>query len=236
MTGDLGYGEMLDEGPEPQEEPESPRNETAPADAEVATVSERDDLAAPSDLRPVDVGQAWKLANAMAASKVVPKSLQKDPQSCFLIVMDAMHRGVNPVVHAQSRYVIHGGMGMSAQAIIAAVNATGRFVGIPRFTWKGEGDDLTCTCSAVERVTKEEFSYTFHLKTAVASGWTYKSDPYKHEADVMCAYRAVTRFASLYCPEAVIGIDALEGHAVNNDISMDEARAAEITAAYSNPT
>ncbi len=217
---EANYDNMVDGGPTPDELVPVPK-------------TTRDPLAASPDMQPKDVGQALDLAKAMAASTVVPSSLQKDVDSCLLVVMDAVNRGVNPITHAQSRYVVHGSMGVSGSGIIAEINRTGRFEGVLQFSWDGEDDDLACTAAAKERATGAILSYTFRLSTAVAQGWAKPSKPmWKNEPELMLAYRAATRFATLYCPEAALGIDLSEGAHASNDTSQDAARAAELTQKY----
>lgn len=95
--------------------------------AGVQSLQRRDDTMAVAfqGLVPGSMGEAMQLAQHLAKSKAVPKSLQGEPESVFTIIMAGMEIGLTPIRAIQSISVISGSLAMKADLQLAQVRRSG---------------------------------------------------------------------------------------------------------------
>lgn len=154
---------------------------------------------------PQNVGECIKLAETLSTSQMVPKGFQGKPQDILLLIIDALSRRRNPILHLRTRYVLHGQVGITSQGLIAEANSCGRFKGALKFVFDGQGDDLTATCWAIERETGEKLEYSFSMRDAKVAGFT-SNKLYQQLPRQLLAYKAAAFFCRLFVPDIVQGL------------------------------
>jgi hypothetical protein len=77
--------------------------------------------AAFTGLVPSSIGEALSVAQTLARSKAVPKSLQGEPESVFTIILAGVELGLTPLRAIQSISIISGSLAMKADLQLALV-------------------------------------------------------------------------------------------------------------------
>lgn len=174
---------------------------------------------APVDSSPFGGGEAFvhaqRVAKALSSSGLMPKEYQ-GPNNIpnVLIAMEVAHRiGASPFAVAQSLDIIHGRPSWRASALIAMVNACGRFTPI-RFRFQGKEGTPSWGCRAVakDKESGEECVGTLiTIGMAQAEGWATKSgSKWKTMPELMLQYRAAAFWARVYAPELSLGMHTAE--------------------------
>lgn len=150
---------------------------------------------------------AWKVAEQLAKSKLIPQNFQNNPPDCIIAMEMAQRIGASIFSVMQSLYIVHGRPGWSAQFIIAAMNSCGRFSPL-RFDIIGENDARTCTAWALEKGTGEKLSGPpVSIGMAKDEGWYSKNgSKWQTMPELMLRYRAATFFGRLYAPDILMGM------------------------------
>ena len=150
-------------------------------------------------------------AKMLASSALVPKEFQGNVANCAIVLEMANRMGANPLMVAQSLYIVHGKPSWSSQFLIAALNSTGRFSPL-RYDLTGEGDKRSCIAWATEKATGERLdSPPVSIAMAKAEGWMGKSgSKWQTMPELMLRYRAATFFCRLYAPEVTMGFQTAE--------------------------
>lgn len=210
-----------------------PATTTSPAVP--AVYHQRDNLPMPSAFSNLSsFVDAQRMANLLCSSSLVPEDYRgPDKIGNALIALEIAQRiGASPLAVMQNMHVIQGRPSWSAQFIIAAINASGRFSPL-RFHMEDLGDkeipyeywdgpkgqrtkrqgkakvrDARCTAWATERATGERLEGpAVSMEMAVLEGWYTKSDSkWKTMPELMLRYRAAAFFGRLYAPELTMGI------------------------------
>lgn len=76
-------------------------------------------------LIPTSIGEAGELAQRLARSGVVPKSLKGNADSIFTIILAGLELGLTPIRALQSLQAIHGNLGMKADLQLALAYNSG---------------------------------------------------------------------------------------------------------------
>ena len=179
---------------------------------EKAMVLSTDTAPAALNLFSIDMfREAWKVAEQLAKSKLIPQNFQNNPPDCIIAMEMAQRIGASIFSVMQSLYIVHGRPGWSAQFIIAALNSCGRFSPL-RFDIIGEGDERTCTAWALEKGTDEKLSGPpVSIGMAKAEGWYSKNgSKWQTMPELMLRYRAATFFGRLYAPDVLMGMRTAE--------------------------
>lgn len=170
----------------------------------------------------------WRVAQAFAASQLVPEHLRGKPADCFIAIAMAKRSGQDPLVVLQSIHMIKGKAGWASQYLIARAKMAGM-----RIMWetarngeiranKRPIQDLAVTAYAT--VEGERVETTITTQNAIDEGWT--SNPkYFTMTETMLQYRTATRLVRLYMPEILLGLPAVE------EIETLEAETVQTTAA-----
>lgn len=157
----------------------------------------------------VDAGAfeaGWRMAEALARSKMIPVEYQGKPENTLIAIEVAQRTGASPLAVMQNLYIVHGKPGWSAQYIIAAINASGKYSPL-RFAITGDGDEKTCVAWATDKTGERLDSPPVSIKMAKDEGWFNKNgSKWKTMPELMLRYRAATLFGRLYAPEILMGM------------------------------
>lgn len=153
----------------------------------------------------------YRVAQAFAASKLVPQHFQNDPASCFIGCQMAIRLGVDPLMLLQNTYIVQGRPGIEAKFAIALVNSSGLFEGPIQWKMSGEGKTRAATAWAKHKASGDLCECTVSMQLAEAEGWVGKSgSKWKTMPEQMLRYRSAAWFARLYCPERLMGMQTAE--------------------------
>jgi len=170
-----------------------------------------------------------RMAQMLAASKLIPKEYQNDIPNCVIAMEMANRIGTSPLPVMQSLVIVHGRPTWAAQWIIAAVNSTGKFSPL-RFDISDEGpeekveytyfvdrkprkgveliNNRTCRAWCIEHATGARLQSTeISIRMAVQEGWYSKpGSKWQTMPEQMLQYRAASFFGRLYAPEVLLGM------------------------------
>lgn len=157
--------------------------------------------------------QAYKAAQYLASSDLVPEQTYKNkPQNCLVALDLANRMGLAPLLVMQNLYIVKGKPAWSGQFCITAVNSCGRFTPL-EFVFTGESEeDAGCYAKAVRIADGVTCTGTIvTMKMAKAEGWLDKSgSKWKTMGQQMLMYRAASFFARVYCPDILMGVQTVE--------------------------
>lgn len=147
-----------------------------------------------------------RAASALAASSLVPQQFRNVANALIAIDM-ASRLKCSPLMVMQQLYVVQGKPSWSAQFVIAAINACGRFSPL-RFVLSGEGPTRECYAEATDRSTNQILEGpAVSMQMAKAEGWVDKGgSKWKTMPELMLRYRAGTFFGRLYAPDVLMGL------------------------------
>lgn len=150
---------------------------------------------------------AYKIANMLSKTSIIPQRYQGDPGACLIALDMAQRMNMSPMMIMQSMYIVNGNPGWSGQACVAMINNCGRFTPL-KFEETESEDDFSCVAYATEIKTGEIVKSTKVDKAmAKACGWLDKANSFWKKMPMqMARYRAAAFFARAYCPEALMGL------------------------------
>ena len=157
--------------------------------------------------------QAYKAAQYLASSDLVPVETYKNkPQNC-LIALDLSNRmGLAPLLVMQNLYIVKGKPAWSGSFCITAVNGCGRFTPL-EFVFTGESEeDAGCYAQATRVADGKLCTGTkITMQMAKGEGWLDKSgSKWKTMPQQMLMYRAASFFARVYCPDVLMGVQTVD--------------------------
>lgn len=158
-----------------------------------------------------DFGTVQRMAKALASSTLVPKDYQGERGIPNVMIAMEIAQRLNASVFAvmQSLDVIHGRPSWRASALIAFVNASGKFSPL-RFKFVGERgtQDWGCYAYAKSKIDDEVCEGdTITLELAKAEGWSTKNgSKWRTMPGQMLRFRAAAFWARVYCPELALGM------------------------------
>lgn len=157
--------------------------------------------------------QAYKAAQYLSASDLVPEQTYKNkPQNC-LVALDLSNRmGLAPLLVMQNLYIVKGKPAWSGSFCIAAINGCGRFTPL-EFIFTGD-DEANAGCYAqATRISDGKVctGTTITMQMAKSEGWLDKSgSKWKTMPQQMLQYRAASFFARVHCPDVLMGVQTVE--------------------------
>lgn len=151
---------------------------------------------------------ARNFAMDLSKSTMVPIQYQNNYANCLVALEYANRTGQSPLQVMQSLDVIKGTPSWRGKALIGMINASGKYDHDLRFTYgkdsKGEIDSCF-SWTTQNGVVVEGIPYT--MAKAKKEGLLGKNNSYWEKDHVlMLTYRAVSRFASINCPEITLGL------------------------------
>ena len=159
------------------------------------------------------MAQAWKAANFLADSNLVPQNYQKKPHDTLIALDIANRTGMNPLNVMQNLYVVKGKPSWSGQMCIGLVNNSKRFTPL-EFVFVGDmgSDNYGCYAQATRLDNGSVCaSDVVTIDMAKKEGWYGKDgSKWKTMPRQMMMYRAGAFFARVHCPDVLIGLQTVE--------------------------
>lgn len=150
-----------------------------------------------------------RMAQAYAASGVVPKPFQGKPHDCFVVISAAITLKIEPIMAFQCLFMVEGKLGMDGKLCISLANQRGPWVGGVQFEQSGECDTLAVTAFGV-RSNGDKDTCTISIGQAKEAGWTGRHPSWKFAPVQRLSYRAATYLVRKYCPEVMLGLETRE--------------------------
>jgi hypothetical protein len=158
--------------------------------------------------------QAWKMADMLSKSTLIPESYRNKPADCLLAIDMANRANMPPIFVLQNLYIVKGKPGWSGQACIAMINNSPMFTGRVEFTYTGTKGTPSFGCYAqMQRRSDGAIIKGTEVTMQLAhdEGWATKDgSKWKTMPEQMLAYRAASFFARLHCPEALMGLQTAD--------------------------
>lgn len=153
--------------------------------------------------------KAWKFANIISKSDILPTHYRNKPENCFIAVQTAFRMNIDPMHVIQNTYIVNGNLGMKTSFAISLANQSRLFKGTFKYEINGQGNELEAIAKAIIRETGEEIAVSVNMKIAMAEGWT-RNPKYKTMPEHMLKYRAATFLIRLHVPEVLNGLQTVE--------------------------
>lgn len=156
---------------------------------------------------------AWKTADMLSKSALVPDNYRNSPENCLIAIDLANRQGISPMLVMQNLYVVKGKPAWSGSFCAAAVNGCGKFTPL-EFVFTGEPGTPQFGCFArATRLSNNSpcTSETITWQMVKDEGWLDKNgSKWKTMPRQMFMYRAASFFARAHCPEVLLGIQTVE--------------------------
>lgn len=147
------------------------------------------------------MGEAFKLAEAMASAKMVPQCLQKSPGDCLMVIEQAMRWSMSPFAVAQATSVVMGKLCFEGKLVSAAIQSSGVLAGRLNYEFTGEGEGRTVICSGTIKGEKNPRTVEVALVDARTENMWWKKTP-----DQMLTYHSARVWARRHTPEVMLGV------------------------------
>lgn len=151
---------------------------------------------------------AWKMANMLAQSTIVPQAYRGNAGNCINAIDIANRMGLSPIMVMQNSQVVQGNFTWKGSACKGLIDNCGRFKKT-RYVFVGEKDtdDWGCYLEAFDTETEETVKgAVVTIKMAKDEGWYGKNgSKWRTMPEIMMQYRSATFFARAYCPQALMG-------------------------------
>ena len=155
---------------------------------------------------------ARNFAQDLAKSTMIPMQYQNNYANCLVALEYANRTGQSPLQVMQSLNVIQGRPSWDSKALIGMINTSGKYDEDLHFTYGKDEKGEIISCFAWTRKNGdvvEGIPYT--MEKAKKEGLLGKNNSFWNKDHVlMLTYRAVSRFASINCPEITLGLYTTE--------------------------
>jgi hypothetical protein len=159
-------------------------------------------------MMPSDHGQLYRMAEQLANSDLVPKSLKGKPADVFLVFQMGAELGLAQTQSLKSIHVINGIPAMSAETLGALVLGSGLCEDhAVRMT--GEGDTLAVHVKVKRKGIATPHESSFSIAEAKKAGVTSNPSWSKWPIDMLTA-RAKSRSYRIMFPDVIKGVMAYE--------------------------
>jgi hypothetical protein len=170
---------------------------------------------------------ARNFAQDLSKSTMIPMQYQNNYANCLVALEYANRTGQSPLQVMQSLNVIQGRPSWDSKALIGMINTSGKYDHDLRFTYgkndKGEIDSCFAWTKKNGEII-EGIPYT--MAKAEKEGLLKKNNSFWGKDHVlMLTYRAVSRFASINCPEITLGLYTTEEVRDFTSISNNKSKA-----------
>jgi len=154
--------------------------------------------------------RAYKYAQTLSDSDLVPSSYRGKPANCLIALGIAKDLGVSFFTAVNSIDIIMGKPTYKSTFLIAMINKSKLFKTPLMVEFEGEGKTRKAIAKA-ERVDGHICQMEASMEMAIKEGWTSKKGSKYHSMpDLMLTYRAATFFARVFCPEITLGLHTVE--------------------------
>lgn len=138
-------------------------------------------------LQPNSMDEAFRMAEMLAGSQMVPKNYQGKPQDALVAMMMGSELGLNPIQSLANVAVINGKPAIYGDALLALVQNH------PKFGGHEESFDektMTATCTVWRKGDAAKHTVTFSQADATQAGLWGKSGPWTQYPKRMLMWRA----------------------------------------------
>ena len=156
------------------------------------------------DLSPRNFEEAWRMAEILADSDMVPKDFKCKPANCLIAMQWGSEVGLKAMQALQNIAVINGRPALWGDAVIALVR------GSPLCEFIIETEDATSSTCRVKRRGEPEQSRTFTDDDAKAAGLLGKSGPWSQYKKRMRQMRARAFALRDVFPDVLRGLPVAE--------------------------
>lgn len=155
---------------------------------------------------------ARNFAQDLAKSTMIPMQYQNNYANCLVALEYANRTGQSPLQVMQSLDVIKGTPSWRSKALIGMINTSGKYDHDLRFTYEKDDKGEVTSCFAWTKQNGEVIEgIPYTMAKAKTEGLLDKNNSYWTKDPVlMLTYRAVSRFASINCPEITLGLYTTE--------------------------
>lgn len=194
---------------------------------EIVEVSENTQLDAFGNFE--NMKEAWKMADAISKSTIVPEEYRSNPANCLIAIDMASRLNMSPMMVMQGLYVVKGKPSWSGQMAIALINGSRRYAAPIKFEFAGKGPTLSCYAWSTDLEGNVIKGTTVTMDMVKGEGWdqdkgTMKSK-WKTMPEQMMQYRAASFFARANCPDVLYGI-----YTADETVDMDSPKKTKIEA------
>ena len=138
-------------------------------------------------LQPNSLDEAFRMAEMLAGSQMVPKSYQGKPQDALVAMMMGSELGLNPIQSLANVAVINGKPAIYGDALLALVQNHPKFGGHEE---SFEESGMIATCTVWRKGDKNQHTVTFSQADAQKAGLWGKSGPWTQYPKRMLMWRA----------------------------------------------
>ena len=185
-------------------------------------------------LIPRSLPEAMRMAEIMANARMVPKHLQGDVGSCFMIVEQAQRWNMSPFLVAQCTSNIGGKLCYEGKLIAAAITSTGGIIGEFDYEFVGsqkEPKTLSVKVSALRASDRQRKEITLSWAEAKTENKYWVSQP-----EQQLTYAGARVWARRWTPGPMLGVSAPEEQGREFDVeAVAEEAAKELPAAPAEP-
>lgn len=155
---------------------------------------------------------ARNFAQDLSKSTMIPLQYQNNYANCLVAIEYANRTGQSPLQVMQSLDVIKGTPSWRGKALIGMVNSSGKYDHDLRFSYGKDDKGEIISCFAWTKQNGELVEgIPYTMAKAKKEGLLNKNNSYWEKDHVlMLTYRAVSRFASINCPEITLGLYTTE--------------------------
>lgn len=160
-----------------------------------------------------DLDSAWRYAEALAQSGLLPRELQNNTPNVLVVLLYGQYLGIPPVIATQVISVVNGRPQIAGKMLLAKVREAGH---VPEIM---ESTDESCTVRITRGDDGKSYESTFTLKHAVKAGLcsihadgsvrarsqSGKPLPWENYTSRMLMWRAVGHCVDVICPEVKLG-------------------------------
>lgn len=159
-------------------------------------------------LSPHDAEQAFKAAEWMAKSEMVPKQYQGKPHNIVIACAMGARLGLDPFSAMSGIAVVNGRPTLYGDAMLAVCQQRPDWQGMT-VEWTGEGDTLNCTVT-VQRKGQTAYPASFSVQDAKTAGLWKKQGPWSQYPRRMLEMRARAFALRSAFADALSGFHAAE--------------------------
>lgn len=155
---------------------------------------------------------ARNFAQDLSKSTMIPMQYQNNYANCLVALEYANRTGQSPLQVMQSLNVIQGRPSWDSKALIGMINTSGKYDHDLRFTYGKDDKGEINSCFAWTKKDGEIIEgIPYTMAKAEKEGLLKKNNSFWSKDHVlMLTYRAVSRFASINCPEITLGLYTTE--------------------------
>lgn len=155
---------------------------------------------------------ARNFAQDLSKSTMIPMQYQNNYANCLVALEYANRTGQSPLQVMQSLNVIQGRPSWDSKALIGMINTSGKYDHDLRFTYGKDDKGEIVSCFAWTKKDGEVIEgIPYTMEKAKKEKLLDKNNSFWNKDHVlMLTYRAVSRFASINCPEITLGLYTTE--------------------------